>query len=75
MKQKILLLHGALGSRKQFTALAQELESTYEVHTLNFEGHGGSVSSSEFSMAVFSKNVIDYLDAKNIQSAAVFGYS
>ena len=40
MTQKLLLLHGALGSKEQFTALNEQLSSEFEVHTLDFEGHG-----------------------------------
>ncbi len=38
----LLLLHGALGAKSQFDKLADLLCTTYIVHALNFEGHGGA---------------------------------
>lgn len=75
MKEKLLLLHGALGSQNQFHALKESLKESFEVHTMNFEGHGGSESTNEFSMNLFSKNVMDYLQSNSIDKVSIFGYS
>ncbi|MEP0264296.1 alpha/beta hydrolase [Dokdonia sp.] len=75
MNQKLLLLHGALGSKEQFNSLKEALSSDFEVHTLDFEGHGNRASSKDFSMAVFVGNVIDYLRAHTIEKVHIFGYS
>ena len=58
MKDKLLLLHGALGSKNQLLSLKATLEKTYEVYDLNFEGHGGIQSINEFSIDLFTENVI-----------------
>jgi pimeloyl-ACP methyl ester carboxylesterase len=71
----LILLHGALGSRRQFSALVQLLSPHFNVHTFNFEGHGDRASEKAFSMALFSKNLLDFLDKSGIESAHVFGYS
>ncbi|QTN39777.1 alpha/beta hydrolase [Cryomorphaceae bacterium] len=71
----LLLLHGALGSEQQLTALRREMESSFNVHSLNFEGHGGSPSGRPFSMEGFVENVLAYLDANDLKSANIFGYS
>lgn len=75
MKQKLLLLHGALGSKEQLDPLKAQLEDVYEVHSLTFEGHGGVASSKDFSIALFTRNVIDFLQAHAIDQVTVFGYS
>ena len=75
MKEKLLFLHGALGSKRQFNDLVDSLQDVYELHTLNFEGHGGHYSSNEFSIALFTENVIDYLEANSINEITIFGYS
>lgn len=41
-KPDLMLLHGALGSRAQFSSLEPVLGETFRVHTLDFEGHGDS---------------------------------
>lgn len=75
MTQKLLLLHGALGSKEQFTTLKEQLSSEFEVHTLDFEGHGNSSSSCPFSIDLFVTNVIDYLREHTIEKTHIFGYS
>jgi esterase/lipase len=75
MKDKLLLLHGALGSKKQFLELKSTLEKTYDVYDLNFEGHGGVQSANEFSIDLFTKNVIEFLRRKKIQQINIFGFS
>jgi len=75
MKEKLLLLHGALGSKNQFDFLKEKLEEFFDLYIMNFEGHGGSKSSNEFSIDLFTENVIDYLQKKSINEVSVFGYS
>lgn len=75
MKQKILLLHGALGTKDQFNSLKEKLSAVFEVHTLDFEGHGERASDKDFTMRLFTENVVDYLNANEITRTHVFGYS
>lgn len=75
MKTTLLLLHGALGSSKQFNAIEKELNLHFDVHALNFEGHGGSSSANDFSMKLFTENVLHYVDAHSISECSIFGYS
>ncbi|MDQ3046353.1 MAG: alpha/beta hydrolase [Bacteroidota bacterium] len=74
MKQ-ILLLHGAIGAKDQLLPLTELLKSEYRVHTINFSGHGGESMPEVFSIETFAKDVLNYLDANNIQQINVFGYS
>lgn len=71
----LVLLHGALGSKVQLEQLKTILQAQFTVHTLNFDGHGDTVSEEPFSMGLFAQNVRDYLDEKGIQTCAIFGYS
>lgn len=71
----ILLLHGALGARTQFETLQQLLAKTYQVHTLNFEGHGDRATEKPYSLDLFAQNLKDYLDQHNLKRVLVFGYS
>lgn len=75
-KPKLLLLHGALGAQTQFEALIPLLDDTFEVHTLDFEGHGHSPLEHEaFKIEYFAESVLAYLDAQGIDRAHIFGYS
>src|SRR5690606_10548061 len=42
---------------------------------MDFDGHGNSKSSTDFSIELFTKNIIDFLEEKNISKVAIFGYS
>lgn len=75
MKPVLVLLHGALDSKAHFSGLIPHLTDQFEVFTLNFEGHGGNLSDSEFSIDLFSKNLVDFLAAHDLKKVAVFGYS
>jgi pimeloyl-ACP methyl ester carboxylesterase len=70
----LILLHGALGSKEHFHPLIQALGSA-EVHTFNFEGHGGRPSDRPYSIAAFSENLTDYIRKNELEKADIFGYS
>ncbi len=72
--EKLLLLHGALGSKEQLEQLQTFLD-TFETVSINFSGHGGEEFLTEFNINQFSKEVIQFLDENNIDKIDVFGYS
>ncbi|MFL5753823.1 MAG: alpha/beta fold hydrolase, partial [Bacteroidia bacterium] len=73
--EKLLLLHGALGSKEQFKELSLLLGEKYEIHSLDFYGHGQVGFAEEFSIASFARQVSLYLLENSIQSINIFGYS
>lgn len=77
MKQPLLLLHGALGSAAQLQPLAERLSGHYEIHALNFSGHGGRLlnEADEFSIRRFADDVKMYLQGAGLKNVPVFGYS
>jgi len=75
MKENLLLLHGALGSKKQFESIKNALSEQFNVYDLNFDGHGGVQSDKEFSIQLFTENVMKFLEEKAIEKTNIFGYS
>ena len=75
MKTNLILLHGALGTKNQFKALKERLKNSFDVHDFNFEGHGGIRTDKDFSMDLFTDNLIEFLDSKSLDQVNVFGYS
>lgn len=73
--EPLILLHGALGSRTQLAALAEQLTPHYDVHPLDFPGHGGTPATEAFSIAYFARQVQQYCSDKNLHSVTIFGYS
>lgn len=75
-KSPLILLHGALGTMEQFNFFMSELEKNFEVHRLNFEGHGeAGPTDSPFRISYFAENVLGYMDEHGIELANFFGYS
>jgi len=77
MTEPILLLHGALGSATQLSALKENLKKGgTHGYTLNFSGHGGLPSSARgFGIEVFAEEVLDFLNRHALQRVHIFGYS
>ena len=75
MKEPIILLHGALGSKKQLLPLKEILTDHFEVHALNFEGHGGESTDKEFSIELFSENLLGFIEERQLKSVIIFGHS
>lgn len=75
MKKPLILLHGAIGAGAQFLPWIPALEADFEVHTLDFEGHGSRMADRPFRIAHFAENVVAFLDEKGFAQADIFGYS
>lgn len=75
MKKDLILLHGAIGASKQLVPLAELLSENYNVHVLNFDGHGGNKISKNFGIDLFSQNLIDFVRNNHLKELSIFGYS
>ena len=65
MRNKIILLHGALGSKAQFEKLKGILSSQNEIYDFNFDGHGGVPTEEDFSIDLFADNTLRFIREKN----------
>jgi len=73
--EHLILIHGALGSAIQLNPLKQLLEKDFQIHVLEFEGHGKtSGNKAEFSTSKFISELEEIIDHVG-QSVHVFGYS
>ncbi|MDD2982688.1 MAG: alpha/beta hydrolase [Crocinitomicaceae bacterium] len=75
MKQKVILLHGALGSAKQFEIIQAGLKDHFEVYLIDFDGHGNGKSTNAMSIELFADNLLNFVEKNDLQDALVFGYS
>jgi len=71
----LLLLHGALGSQHQFGPLIEKLKADFNLFTYDLPGHGGNAIPDAFSISLFEKNLLAFLDAHQLNHVSVFGYS
>lgn len=76
MKKQLLILHGALGAKSQFKELIKSLSETYDVYSLDFDGHGQNDSyAGNYSIAHFAEQTSATLRALGWEKPLVFGYS
>ncbi|HXS37968.1 MAG TPA: alpha/beta hydrolase [Flavipsychrobacter sp.] len=73
--QPLLLLHGAIGASDQLLSLSEILAKDFKVYTLDFSGHGGKGMPTNFSIETFAKDVLNFLEANNLNKVSIFGYS
>jgi pimeloyl-ACP methyl ester carboxylesterase len=74
--EPVILIHGALGSGSQVAPLHALLSGNRDAHVLELEGHGDTPShSSRYSIDGFAQNVKEFMAARDIARAVLFGYS
>ena len=73
----VILLHGAIGSAAQFDNLSAILQNEYDVHAINFYGHGGANDDGKyFSIPGFAEQVAAFIKDRAISGPVnIFGYS
>jgi pimeloyl-ACP methyl ester carboxylesterase len=75
-RPRLLLLHGALGAARQWASMKPHLEAAFDLHTIEFEGHGDTPTKGRpYRIEHFAENVVAHLDAHDIATTAIFGYS
>jgi pimeloyl-ACP methyl ester carboxylesterase len=76
MKPSLLFLHGAIGASRQLQPLAQQLAAHYDVHLMDFPGHGGApLPEQPFSIPLFAEATLQYIRQHQLQELTIFGYS
>jgi len=74
--QGLLLLHGAIGASDQLISLKEKLGKEFNIHLLNFSGHGGrAFGDNGFSIETFANEVMAFLQERGLDQPHVFGYS
>ena len=77
-RPSLLVLHGAAGSTLSETApLMQRLESRFHLVGIDLSGHGASAfpSTGDLSLDLFAEDARAVMDALDLSSAHVFGFS
>ncbi len=74
-KPVLIILHGALGSQKQLKPLEDQLLDSFNIHSLNFSGHGGLPLPEKFSIELFTNDLDNYLTNHHLSDVFIFGYS
>lgn len=74
--EKLLLLHGAIGSSVQLEPVAKRLEENFKIYLFNFSGHGGKkIPADKFSIELFADELNNFIDKNKLDGINIYGYS
>ncbi|MES2284071.1 MAG: alpha/beta fold hydrolase [Bacteroidota bacterium] len=74
--EKLLLLHGAIGSSKQFDPLLPLLKNHFDTYVLDYRGHGGKpIPEEKFTVPFFAEDVLSWMNENQIETINILGYS
>jgi esterase len=73
--QSFLILHGFLGMSDNWKSIANQLNTHFEVHTLDLRNHGKSFHSDDFSYDLMVEDVQSYLTFHKLNQVILLGHS
>ena len=73
--ETILVLHGLLGSGRNWTSVAKRLAERFKVITLDLRNHGGSPWADAMSYPVMAADVRAYIEQNALGPITVIGHS
>ena len=71
----VIILHGLLGSSRNWTTVAKELAKRYEVFAIDLRNHGDSPHVAGMHFTALSEDLATFMDGKKIGEAAILGHS
>jgi len=74
-KPALVLLHGLLGSSRNWQTVGRDLADTYHVRALDLRNHGASPHTATISYEAMVDDVLFWMDREGIQAAALLGHS
>lgn len=74
-KPPLILLHGLLGSSRNWQTAGTDLAQRYHVVALDLRNHGRSPHTDEMSYEAMAGDVLAWMDAHHLASATLLGHS
>jgi pimeloyl-ACP methyl ester carboxylesterase len=71
----LVVLHGFLGSSRNWQAAGRELSAHFRVHLLDLRNHGDSPHAPESDYASMTRDIIEWLDENGLERADILGHS
>ena len=62
----MVLLHGLLGSSRNWRSVAKAMEVNFQIHTIDLRNHGNSFHDPEASIFEMSNDLLRYADHHNL---------
>lgn len=73
--EHLLIFHGLFGQSDNFATLAKQFAEYFTVHTIDLRNHGRSFHSDDMSFDAMAEDVLNYMDAHQIEQAHILGHS
>jgi len=71
----LVILHGMLGSSRNWQSAGRDLAARFHVHALDLRNHGDSFHAREMSYPVMAADVLAWMDAHGLERAHLLGHS
>lgn len=71
----VIILHGLLGSSRNWTRIGQELAQDYCVYALDQRNHGTSPHTQNMNYSVLTEDLLRWMDAQRIETPHLIGHS
>lgn len=71
----VLILHGFLGSSRNWQTVGRDLASQAQVHALDARNHGQSPHDDAMDYEVMAADVLQWMDAQGYEKATLLGHS
>lgn len=71
----LVILHGLLGSSRNWQTVGRDLAAEYRVFALDLRNHGGSPHANEMTYDAMVADVIAWLDAQGLARVTLMGHS
>lgn len=65
---KILILHGLMGSLRNWSMVGKLLSKNFEVHLIDLRNHGESIWAETMDWGELANDLIDYLDSQELET-------
>ena len=71
----LIILHGLLGSSRNWTAVGRALSERFDVHALDLRNHGRSPHAESMRWSELCDDLEAYLEAQNLDTVSLMGHS
>lgn len=71
----LLILHGLMGSRRNWSSIAKKLENDYHVYLIDLRNHGVSPHYDSMSYEEMADDIIEICEYENLEKIHLVGHS
>jgi len=74
-EKHLLVLHGLFGQLDNWNTLGKYFGEEFTTHLIDLRNHGRSFHNEDSSLKAMTQDIVNYMDANNIEKAHLLGHS